>query len=80
MHWRIERFKHTFLSTLSIQANTAREYLWCIREKRLPKTPVGKVLFYKGCSEINSSKTIILNNKEYLISLNLESSKDRCLR
>ena len=64
MHWRIERFKHTFLKILSIQANTLREYLWHIREKGLPKTPDGKVLFHIGCGEINSPEYINIDARK----------------
>ena len=64
MHWRIERFKQTFLNFLSIQENTVREYLWRTRENGLPKTPDGKVLFHIGCGEINSPEFINIDARK----------------
>ena len=80
MHWRIERFKHTLLNTLSTQANTARDYLWSIREKRLPKTPDRKVLFHIDCGEINSPEFINIDARKdkhiHIITRNIFSTMD----
>lgn len=64
MHWRIEAFKHTLLNFISIKVGSAREYLWRIKEKRLPKTQDGKLLFHIGCGKINSPEFINIDARK----------------
>jgi predicted SAM-dependent methyltransferase len=64
MHWRIERFKYSLLSLLSNQANIVRNYIWRLREKKLPKTSDGKILFHIGCGEINSPEFINIDARK----------------
>lgn len=64
MHWRIERLKYISINFFSVQINSAREYLWRVREKKLPRTIDGKFLFHIGCGEINSPEFINIDARK----------------
>jgi predicted SAM-dependent methyltransferase len=64
MYWRLERFNKAALHILSMQADYVRTYLWRIREKKLPKTADGKVLFHIGCGDINAPEFINIDARK----------------